>query len=133
MTLRPLLFLCFFLLGLRAGKSAQGSLSDILPFFGSPDHKWGSHQYLSLALLSLCGHSVLCCAEAIQPALSSSSRGIVPYADVDSVCPWEKVSSRFSYAVLLAPPRRNILNLQSFFFINSVIRIYTLYQYYRQN
>lgn len=58
---------------------------------------------LSLSLPSLCGPSIICCAEAIQSALSSSSGGIALYVGIDLVYPQEERSSMSSYAALLDP------------------------------
>lgn len=50
---------------------------------------------------SLYSPSVICCAETIHLALSSSSREIVLYMDIYSVCLWERVSSGSSYTAIL--------------------------------
>ena len=59
---------------------------------------------------SLCGPSIICCAEAVQSALSSSSGGITLYIDLDSVYPWEEVSSGSSYSAILELISPNPLN-----------------------
>lgn len=60
--------------------------------------------YLLLSYPSLCGLSVVCCAEAVQSNLSCSSRGIAIYVGVYSVCLWEEVSLGSCYANILDLP-----------------------------
>lgn len=53
-----------------------------------------------LSYLSICGPSIICCAEVVQSALGSSG-GIVLNVGVDFMCPQEEVTSESSCATIL--------------------------------
>ena len=54
-----------------------------------------------LSYWSVCGPSIICYAEAVHSAPSSSSGEIAPGVGVNLVCPWEQMSSGSSYAAIL--------------------------------
>lgn len=94
----------FFFLCSRAGESACSSLSDIPPYCSlSIRVGFPSLPCLCFFCQSLCGLSILCCAEIVQSVFSSSSGGIAQYVGIYLVCLWEDASSGSSYPALLDP------------------------------
>lgn len=66
---------------------------------------------MSPAALPVSVWSLICCAEAVQSPLSSSSEGFALSIGVNSMCPWEEGSSGSSYATILdqKPPDGQIV------------------------
>lgn len=79
-------YLPFKLLCLRADESFQWPLINILLYCRSPNEEWGSFcvhtSMFPYCLLSF----IVCCVEAVQSALSSSSGGMSLYIGIDLVC-----------------------------------------------
>ena len=67
----------------RVGKSACGAFGNSPPSLPRD----GIPVILSLSLPSVCGPSIICHTEAIQPALDSSSKGIALCVDIDLLHP----------------------------------------------
>lgn len=61
---------------------------------------------LCLSYSSTCGLSIICCADVLQSAFSSSWEGTALYVGVDSVYLQEEVSSGSHYAAILDLPLR---------------------------
>lgn len=84
----------------RAGKHKQWC--SLIHRSSVRDSSFSSQRTLAVCQHSLCNVSFVCCAEAVQLALSCLSRGSVLTVSVHAMCSWEGASS--SHVAILDTP-----------------------------